>query len=225
VANVTVENGITFRGRRVAAHMTETLPAPALAVADDVADLLFRTARTTMQWTDAEVSDEQIAAAWDLAKFGPTAMNTLPLRLLVVRSPEAKQRLVAHMADGNKAKVEAAPASLVLAADPGFHEHLDVLFPVYPGIRDQLAAAAELRENMARTNALLQAGYLILALRAVGLAAGPMNGMDFDGVDGEFFAESGWKSFLVVNVGQAEGEGTAHPRLPRLSFEQVAEVL
>jgi 3-hydroxypropanoate dehydrogenase len=205
--------------------MTETISTPALAVADDVADLLFRAARTTMHWTDAEVSDEQIAAAWDLAKFGPTAMNTLPLRFLVVRSPEAKQRLVAHMADGNKAKVEAAPVSLVLAADPAFHEHLDVLFPVYPGIKDQLAPAAETREGMARTNALLQAGYLILALRAVGLAAGPMNGMDFDGVDGEFFAESGWKSFLVVNVGQAEGEGTAHPRLPRLAFEQVAEVL
>jgi 3-hydroxypropanoate dehydrogenase len=157
-----------------------------LAIDDDTADRLFRTARTTSAWAGAEVSDEQLAAAWDLAKFGPTAMNTLPLRVLAVRSPEAKARLVAHMADGNKAKVEAAPVSLVLAYDPDFHEHLDTLFPVYPGIKDQLAPAVDVRDGMARTNALLQAGYLIVALRAAGLAAGPMNGMDTDGIDAEF---------------------------------------
>ncbi|GAA1714848.1 malonic semialdehyde reductase [Isoptericola hypogeus] len=207
--------------------MTETLthPTTSLAVGDDVADLLFRAARTTSQWTDAPVSDEQLAAAWDLAKFGPTAMNTLPLRVLVVRSTEAKARLVAHMGDGNKPKVEAAPVSLVLAADPAFHQHLDTLFPAYPGMKDQLEPAADVREQMARNNALIQAGYVIVGLRAAGLAAGPMNGMDFDGVDGEFFASSGWKSFLVINVGHADGEGSPYPRGPRLSFDQVAEVL
>jgi 3-hydroxypropanoate dehydrogenase len=78
---------------------------------------------------------------------------------------------------------------------------------------------------MAGTNALLQAGYLIVALRAAGLAAGPMNGMDTAGVDAEFFTQKGWKSFLVVNVGIAEGEGTTYPRLPRLELDQVSEVL
>ena len=202
--------------------MLETAP---LAIDEAAADLLFRDARTTSQWTDAEVPDARLEAAWDLAKLGPTAMNTLPLRLLVVRSGEAKQRLIEHMADGNKPKVEAAPVSLVLAADPAFHEHLDELFPVYPGIREQLAPAVDAREQMARTNALIQAGYLIVALRSVGLAAGPMNGMDFAGVDAEFFADSGWKSFMVVNVGVADGEGSPYPRNPRLAFEQVAEIL
>ncbi|MEN5073262.1 malonic semialdehyde reductase [Isoptericola cucumis] len=206
--------------------MTETLTHPtALAVGDDVADLLFRTARTTSLWTDAEVSDDELRAAWDLAKFGPTAMNILPLRVLAVRSDEAKARLVPHMADGNKAKVEAAPVSLVLAADPAFHEHLDTLFPVYPGMKDQLAPAVEAREAMARKNALIQAGYLMVGIRAAGLAAGPMDGMDNDGVDAEFFASSGWKSFMVINVGHADGEGSPYPRGPRLAFEQVAEIL
>jgi 3-hydroxypropanoate dehydrogenase len=207
--------------------MTETLthPTTTLAVGDDVADLLFRAARTTSLWTDEPVTDEQLAAAWDLAKFGPTAMNTLPLRVLVVRSGEARERLVGHMADGNKDRVAGAPVSLVLAADPAFHQHLDTLFPAYPGMKDQLEPAADTREQMARSNALIQAGYLVVALRATGLAAGPMNGMDFDGVDGEFFASSGWKSFLVINVGHADGEGSPYPRGPRLGFDQVAEVL
>ncbi len=201
---------------------TTTLETAPLAIAEDAADLLFRDARTTSLWTDAEVTDAQLEAAWDLAKMGPTAMNTLPLRVLVVRSPEAKARLAAHMADGNKPKVQAAPVSLVLAADPEFHLHLDELFPAYPGIKDQLAPAVETREHMARTNALLQAGYLVVALRAVGLAAGPMNGMDTDGIDRDLLAGSGWRSFLVVNVGVADGEGSPYPRNPRLSFGQVS---
>ncbi len=204
---------------------TTVLQTAPLAIDEEAADRIFRTARTTSLWTDADVSDTQLEAAWDLAKMGPTQMNTLPLRVLAVRSPEAKDRLVAHMADGNKSKVSAAPVSLVLAADPAFHEHLDVLFPVYPGIKDQLAPAAETREQMARNNAFLQAGYLVVALRAVGLAAGPMNGMDAEGIDREFFGDSGWKSFLVVNVGVADGEGSPYPRGPRLSFDQVAQTL
>ncbi|QAY64480.1 malonic semialdehyde reductase [Xylanimonas allomyrinae] len=205
--------------------MTETLTTTAdLAIDEAAADLLFRTARTAMQWTGDVVTDDEIEAAWSLAKFGPTAMNSLPLRFAIVRSDEAKARLVELMPDGNKAKVEAAPATLVLAYDPNFHEHMDTLFPHAPGIKEQFAPAAEMRDGMARTNALLQTGYLIVSLRAAGLATGPMHAADYAAVDAAFFAESGFKSFLVVNVGHAEGEGTAFPRLPRFELDEVAAI-
>jgi 3-hydroxypropanoate dehydrogenase len=194
--------------------------APALRVDDATADLLFREARTTRDFTDAEVTDEQLAAVYDLVKWGPTAMNTLPLRVLAVRSPDARERLVAHMADGNKERVTNAPLSLVVAYDPAFHEHMDTLMPHMPGIRENLAGAPDVRDEMARTNALLQAGYLVVGLRAAGLATGPMNGMDRDAIDAEFFAENGWRSLLVVNVGVAQGAGTAYPRAPRLAPQQ-----
>jgi 3-hydroxypropanoate dehydrogenase len=129
------------------------------------------------------------------------------------------------MADGNKGKVEAAPVSLLLAADPAFHEHMHRTFPMYPNARETLDPDAAGRESMARTSALLQAAYLIVALRAVGLAAGPMNGMDFAAADAEFFAETGFKSFLVINVGVADGVGTPHPRLPRLEWAEVTNTL
>jgi 3-hydroxypropanoate dehydrogenase len=209
----------------VGRSMTETLTTAPLAIADEVADHLFRTARTAQQFTDEPVTDAQLEAAWDLAKFGPTAMNTLPLRVLVVRSDEAKERLAVHMADGNADRVRTAPVALVLAADPAFHQHLDTLFPAIPGIREGLDGASDVREQMARKNALLQAGYLVVGLRAAGLAAGPMDGMDFEGTDAEFFGASGWKSLLVVRVGHVEGEGTAYPRSPRLAYEQVSETL
>ena len=197
-------------------------PTSGLAVGDDVADLLFREARTAAAFTPDEVSDEQIAAVYDLVKWGPTALNIVPLRLLVVRTPEARQRLAAHMSEGNRDRVLAAPVTLVLAADTGFHAHIPTLAPHMAALADALEGQPEQRESMARMNALIQAGYLIVGLRAAGLAVGPMGGMDADAIDSEFFADNGWKSLLVVNVGHVEGAGTHYPRAERLSYTQAS---
>lgn len=195
---------------------------PGLAVGDDVADLLFREARTAAAFTHDEVSDEQIAAVYDLVKWGPTALNTIPLRLLVVRTPDARRRLAAHMNEGNRDRVLEAPVTLVLAADTGFHAHIPTLAPHMAALADALEGQPEQRESMARMNALIQAGYLIVGLRAAGLAAGPMGGMDAQGIDADFFAENGWKSLLVVNVGHVEGAGTHYPRAQRLAYDQAS---
>jgi 3-hydroxypropanoate dehydrogenase len=206
--------------------MTVTLSTTAdLAIDEAAADLLFRTARTTSQWTDAPVTDEELAAAWDLAKFGPTAMNSLPLRFAVVRSAEERARLVDLMPDGNKSRVESAPVTLVLAYDHNFHEHMDTLFPHAPGVGASFAPQEEMRHGMGSMNAHLQAGYLLLGLRAAGLAVGPMHAADYDGVNEAFFAGTGYKAFLVVNVGHADGEGTSYPRAPRLDLDQVSITL
>ncbi len=192
-----------------------------LAVGDEIADLLFREARTVNTFADGEVTDEQIRAVYDLVRWGPTMMNTVPLRLLLVRSPEGRARLAAHMAPGNRDRVLAAPLSVVAAADPAFHEHLDVLVPHLPGARDRFPDPAA-REALARSSAMLQTGYLIVGLRAAGLHVGPMSGMDAAGIDAEFFAESGWKSLMVLNVGTPAGPESVRPRAPRLEFDQVS---
>ncbi|PUB30011.1 3-hydroxypropanoate dehydrogenase [Promicromonospora sp. AC04] len=205
--------------------MTQALEATApLAIDDATADRLFRTARTVTTFAESEVTDEQLAAVYDLIKWGPTSMNVSPLRVLVVRTPEARQRLVANMPEGNQERVATAPVTLVLAYDPEFHERLDVLIPHMPGAREMFAGDDEARAAAARTNALLQAGYLIVGLRAAGLAAGPMHGI-YDAIDAEFFAENGWKSMLVINVSAAEGADTTRPRAPRLSFDDAAQVI
>jgi 3-hydroxypropanoate dehydrogenase len=76
----------------------------------------------------------------------------------------------------------------------------------------------ENRERLAKFNGALQAGYFILAVRAAGLAAGPMLGFDADGIDREFFADSSWKTILVVNIGKP-GVDPWFDRLPRLAHE------
>ncbi|MGY4643380.1 malonic semialdehyde reductase [Cellulomonas sp. URHB0016] len=207
--DVTVLDGLDF-------------PSPDLAVPDDVADLLFREARSVGAFTTEEVSDAQLAAVYDLVRWGPTALNTIPLRLLVVRTPEARARLAAHMNETNRDRVLAAPVTLVVAADPGFHQHIPTLAPHLAALSETLDGQVEQRRQMARTNGLIQTGYLVVGLRAAGLDVGPMGGMDNQGIDEEFFAETGWQSLLVLNVGHREGAGTHHPRAPRHAYADVS---
>lgn len=181
---------------------------------------LFTDARTANTFTDEPVTDEQLRAIFELAKYPPTAANTQPLRVLYVRDGEPRERLLTHMNEGNRAKTATAPVVAVLAADTDFHEFIPRVFPIRAQMRDALAGDVQGRERMARFNATLQIGYWLLAVRAAGLAAGPMGGFDADGLDKEFFADNGWKSLLVVNIGKP-GPDAWFPRLPRLDYDDV----
>ena len=188
-------------------------------ISPDAQDLLFREARTPNTFGDHPVTDEQIAAIYELVKYAPTAMNTQPLRIVLVRQDEARERLLKHMAEGNREKTASAPLVAVLAADTDFHEHLDRTFPHFAGAKDLFADEAG-REAAARFNATLQVGYFLLGVRAVGLAAGPMGGFDAEGIDNDLLAGTNLKSLLVVNIG-TPGENPWYPRLPRLEQNEV----
>ena len=191
-----------------------------LLLSPEAQDLLFREARTANTFTDEPVTDDQIAEIYDLVKFGPTALNAQPLRVLLVRA-DTRDRLLKHMADGNRDKTANAPLVAILAADTAFPEHFDRTFPHFPGAKDLFSEEAS-REQAAMFNATLQAGYFLLGVRAAGLAAGPMGGFDADGVDREFFEGSTWRSFLVVNIGRP-GENAWLDRLPRLDHDEVVQ--
>ncbi|MEU2663500.1 malonic semialdehyde reductase [Micromonospora sp. NBC_01740] len=194
--------------------------SPLINLDPEAQALLFTDARTANTFTDEPVTDEQLQAIFEIAKFPPTAANTQPLRILYVRPGDARTRLVAHMSEGNKAKTASAPMVAVLAADTDFHEFIPQVFPIRPQMRDDLADKPEARERMARFNATLQIGYFLLAVRAAGLAAGPMAGFDAAAIDREFFADNTWKTLLVVNIGRP-GENAWFPRLPRLDYTDV----
>ena len=182
--------------------------------------LLFTEARTANSFAPTPVTDAELRGIWDLAKWPPTAANTQPLRVLYVRTPEGRARLVEHMNEGNKSKTESAPAVAVLALDTEFHEHIPEVFPHKPELKDTFAADEGRRTGAGRFNAALQVGYFLLAVRAQGLAAGPMMGFDQAGVDAEFFPERRWKSVLVVNIGHP-GNAPWLDRLPRLAHTEV----
>lgn len=140
--------------------MTATLN-DTLTLPRDAQDLLFREARTANTFSAEPVSDEHVRAIYDLVKWAPTAMNGQPLRVLLVRSEEARERLLPLLAENNRAKTASAPLIAILAADVDFHEHLPSLFPHLPGAKDYYTDEG-VRTEAARFNAALQVGYFVL---------------------------------------------------------------
>ncbi|MFD4655183.1 malonic semialdehyde reductase [Kitasatospora sp. NPDC058444] len=183
-------------------------------------DLLFREARTANTFTDEPVSEEQVQAIYELVKYGPTAFNQQPLRVVLVRSEEARERLVRQMGDGNKNKTATAPLVAILAVDNEFHEELPTQFPHFPQAKDVFFSERSTREQSAALNGALQAAYFIIGVRAAGLAAGPMTGYDAEGVNKEFFGDGDHSVLAVVNIGKP-GEDAWFPRSPRLAYDEV----
>ncbi|ABS04998.1 3-hydroxypropanoate dehydrogenase [Kineococcus radiotolerans] len=181
---------------------------------------LFGDARTANSFASTPVTDEQLAQVWELARWAPTAANLQPARVLYVRTPEAKARLVPLLNDTNRDRAASAPVTAVLALDERFHDAIPTVAPFLAGLQPVLEEDTAMRSGMGSYSAALQAGYFILAVRALGLAAGPMAGFDRDAVDAEFFAGTTWRSHLVVNIGYP-GPDAFRPRLPRLAPEDV----
>jgi 3-hydroxypropanoate dehydrogenase len=161
------------------------------------------------------VSDTQLAELYELVKFAPTPMNSQALRVLFIRNEDAKARLLPHLAEANQPKSASAPVVAVLAYDTEFHEYLPVHAPNNAGAKESYSDPVK-RIAAAKDIATLQAGYFILAVRSLGLDAGPMAGFSREGVDAEFLTDTTWKSLYVVNIGHAAPEGirSRSPRLP-----------
>jgi 3-hydroxypropanoate dehydrogenase len=193
------------------------------AIDAKAAALLFSDAHTAYAFDSTPITDEQLSEIYELVQHAPSSMNAQPLRITFVRSPEAKARLLAQIPESNRAKSESAPVVAILAADVDFHENLPRVFPQNPGAKDRFENP-EGREQFARFNASIQAGYFILAARAVGLDVGPMAGINAAGIDEEFFAGTSLKTLFIVNLGYASPEGT-FPRNPRLEASEVVTVL
>jgi 3-hydroxypropanoate dehydrogenase len=193
---------------------------------DEALDVLFRKARTHVGWLDKPVSEETLRAVYDLAKWGPTSANTMPLRIVFVRSKEAKEKLKPALDPGNVDKTMAAPVTAIFADDLKFFEHIPRLFPVAPGFKDMFAKPenAERAKIHAFRNATLQAGYFILAARAYGLDCGPMSGFNNAKVDELFFPDGQIKSNFIMNIGYGD-PSKLRPRFERLSFDEACKIV
>lgn len=184
-----------------------------------VLDQLFYKARTHNAFLDKYVPDALLKEAVDITVQGPTSANQLPLRVVFVRSPEAKARLKDALAPGNVDKTMAAPVTAILAYDLKFFEHLPRLFP-HADAKSWFSGNEAFAKASAHTNGTLQAAYFILALRSLGLDAGPMTGFDSAKLDAEFFPDGQFKSNILVNIGYGDDE-KLFPRSPRFQPEEI----
>jgi 3-hydroxypropanoate dehydrogenase len=161
-------------------------------------DSLFRAARPCRSWLDKPVSDAIIEALWELAKLPPTSTGAYPARIVFIRSPEVKQELLPALAADDRATAAAAPVNAILG---------------YEG-----NAPTALRDGS------VQAGYLILAARALGLACAPLALTDPGLVDRKFFAGGSIKSSFVCNLGYGDPQATEDTAATAPSFEQACRI-
>ncbi|HKT28922.1 malonic semialdehyde reductase [Dyella sp.] len=192
-------------------------------LAEAALDQLFRTARTYNAFLPKEVTDEQLHALYELAKFGPTSANSSPMRLVFVKSAAAKETLKPFLSEGNRAKTLAAPVTAIVATDHAFYEKLPQLFP-HADARSWFVGNQPLIDTTAFRNATLQGAYVIMAARSIGLDCGPMSGFDNAGVDQAFFAGTTIKSNFLINIGYGDSSRDLFPRSPRLSFDEACRV-
>jgi len=187
-------------------------------------DTLFLQARTHNEWLDKPVDDALLQRVWELARMGPTSANCSPMRIVFVKTPEAKARLQPALMESNRAKTLAAPVTAIFGNDSRFYDLLPKLFPhtdarawfAGPG-KEEVAATTAFR------NGTLQAAYFMLAARALGLDCGPMSGFDNAVVDRVFFPDGRIKSNFICNLGHGNS-GRLFPRSPRMEFQEACSV-
>lgn len=202
-------------------HDPQAGPAEA---AEAVLEQVLGTARTHSRFSDREVPDALLVRIYDLARMGPTSVNGSPMRIVFVKSPEARARLLPGVKPGNVPKVESAPVTAIFGIDYGFYRHFDRLSP--HNAQERIAAYSadsDLAHETAFRNATLQAAYFLIVARAMGLDCGPMSGFLHDVVDEAFFRGTEVKSNFLMNLGYGLGEGI-RPRAYRFAFDEVCRI-
>lgn len=175
-------------------------------------------ARTVSAFEDAEVTAEQRTAIHRLMSQGPTAFNSQPLRVVWVPQGEKREQLAERMSPHNGEKTLKAPATAILAVDPEWHHKFAKFSPARPESGKFYEGKDELAAAHGQNNAFIQVGYFVMAVRAVGLDAGPMTGFDAEAVDRDLLADLGLHSIVVVNVGR--GIQPEYPRNPRYTEDE-----
>ena len=193
---------------------------------DDAAlDLLYREARSHNWFTDQPVGDDQLREIYDLVKFGSTSSNTQPMRVVFIKSPEAKEQLKPAMMPANVEKTMVAPVTAIIGYDNLFWTDFEMNYPIRPELAERFKNNETVAEKFAYQQSTLQGAYFILAVRAVGLDAGGMGGFDNAMVDNEFFAGTTVKSNFLCNIGYGDLSGIKGSRLPRYDFDEVCSII
>lgn len=194
-------------------------------LADDTSlDVIYRNARTHSAWLEQDVDEALLLKAYHLAILGPTSANCLPMRIVFVKSKEAKEKLKSCLDQGNIEKTMKAPVTAIIGMDIHFYEQLPKTFPHTDARSWYVNKPENELVTVALRNSSLQGAYFMLAARSVGLDCGPMSGFNNVKLDETFFKGTTIKSNFLCNLGYGD-ISKLHPRSPRLTFVETCKIL
>lgn len=183
-------------------------------------DTLFREARARCAFLNEDIPEATLRAIYDLTKRGPTSGNSSPARFVFISSHPAKAALRPALDPA----ADVAPLTVVVAYDAAFYDQLPRLLPDDAGAVARFAGNPELATETALRDAALQAAYLIMAARGLGLGCWLSADFDRARVDAAFLSGTTWRSILLVDIGYVD-RAREFPRRPRLAFEDVCRIV
>lgn len=192
-------------------------------VQEDLIKVIFEAARTHRLFTDQPVPEQSLRKLYDLVKLAPTESNFCPMRLTFVTSADEFDKVIEAAAPGNRDKIHSAPVVVVVAHDLEFYSHIPKLAPHV----DSEALAKQPPEVLlkkATLNTWMQAGYLVMAARSLGLDCGPMAGFDAEKINAAFYSQSTWRASMLINIGHGVGNDQIRARAYRLTFDEACEI-
>lgn len=192
--------------------------------ADATLSEIMAEGRSFFAWMDRAVPEDMLHRLYDMVRMGPTSTNSCPARFVFVISPEARARLIDTLWDGNRAKTEAAPVTVIVAQDTRFYEALPELFVHRPEVAESYASDPAHAADTAARNTAMQGAYMILCARALGLDCGPMSGFDAANLNRAFFPDGRWTADFLINLGYGD-RSALFPRLPRLPFDTACRII
>ena len=188
-------------------------------LSDDAIALILSDARSHYAWQDKPIPDGMIERIIDITLAGPTSMNTLPARFVLVETPAGKEKLAKSLKPKNVDKMMTAPMTVIIAYDLDHWTYLPKLFP-HEDRRPLFDGNPDYAEDTAYRNGTLQGAYFMIAARALGLDVGAMSGFSNEIVDQTFFAGTTVRSNFLCNLGYAD-ETALFQKLPRFAVDDV----
>ena len=194
-----------------------------MKISTELLDQIFLKARTANGFLDTPIPVAVLEDIYNLAKMGPTSMNTQPARYIFLTTPESKQFLYTILKPGNVDKVKSAPVTVVVAMDTQFYDHMPDIWHVTDA-NQLFMNNPELAKQTAVRNGTLGGAYFMIAARALGLDCGPISGVDLNEVDKVLFPDGKWKANFLINLGYID-QSKSYPRNPRLPFDKACKIL
>jgi nitroreductase len=194
-----------------------------MKISQELANQIFLKARTANGFLDTPIPLSLLEEIYNLAKMGPTSMNTQPARYIFLTTPESKQFLSPILKPSNVDKVNSAPVTVVVAIDTQFYDHMPDIWHV-PDAKQLFMSNPELANQTGVRNGTLGGAYFMIAARALGLDCGPISGVDLSEVDKALFPDGKWKTNFLINLGYIDQSKT-YPRNPRLPFNKACKIL
>ncbi|PLT48006.1 NADH dehydrogenase [Paenibacillus pasadenensis] len=197
---------------------------------NDFADIVAGRRSVKLYDENVKISKEELQAILQEASLAPSSANMQPWRVIVVHTPEGKNKL-RPLVHSNTRQNDTSAAMLIILGDTHSELYLEEIYDqaVESGkmpsdVRNIQVAQImsmfpplprELKVEIAKVDASLFAMQLMLVARAHGYDTNPMGGFERDQVVRSFdLDDERYVPVMILSIGKAKEAGHESVRLP-----------